>query len=138
MDDKENLNNIGVNREEEKRDRKLDNLINIVEKHTRTERHLEQYSHIGDPDNKENARNKQELREKQIDELKHQLIGYEKDTPTKQEQIENLKENYEFGEGYIENNKEHMNDIDLENLERKQENRKQQIENMQKNIDGNI
>lgn len=51
----------------EKKDRQLDNLINIVENHTRTERHLEQYSHIGNPENKENARKIQDIREEQID-----------------------------------------------------------------------
>lgn len=31
----------------EKKERQLENLENLVENHTRTERHLEQYSHIG-------------------------------------------------------------------------------------------
>jgi len=39
----------------EKKNKKVDNLINIVENHTRTERHLEQYSDIGDPIYKEMA-----------------------------------------------------------------------------------
>jgi len=123
MDDK--------NREQEKKDRKLDNLINIVENHTRTERHLEQYSHIGNPENKENARNKQDLREKQINELKHQLTGEEQEAPTKMEEIENLKQNYQFGEGYIQSNRDHMNTENLKNLERRQENRRIQLENLE-------
>lgn len=117
-----------------KKERKVDNLINIVEKHTRTKRHLEQYSEIGNPEYKEIARNKQDLREKQIDELKNQLTGNEKESPTKQEQIENLKENYYFGEGYIKNNKEQMNKEDLQNLQQRQQNRKIQIENLEENI----
>lgn len=133
------MNNKNENnaREQEKKDRKLDNLINIVEKHTRTERHLEQYSHIGSHENKENAREKQELREKQINELKEQLSGSDKKGFTPEEQIENLKENYQFGEGYIESNKEHMNPEDLQNLETKQENRKIQMENLENNINKN-
>ena len=131
MDNNGNLNNIGINREQEKKDRKLDNLINIVENHTRTERHLEQYSEIGNPENKERAREKQDLREKQIDTLKQQIIGNEPNGPTKQEQMENLKENYQFGEGYIKSNRNHMNQIDLENLKRRQENRKTQMENLE-------
>ena len=63
MDKNDNQNNSSVNGEQEKMDRKVDNLINIVENHTRTERHLEQYSDIGDPEYKEQARNKQDLRE---------------------------------------------------------------------------
>ena len=43
------------NHEIEKKDRQLDNLINLVENHTRTKRHLEQYSNIGNVENKENA-----------------------------------------------------------------------------------
>lgn len=121
------------NREEEKKNRKLDNLINIVERHTRTERHLEQYSNIGNPEDKANARNKQDLREKQINELKHQIIDPGKDSPTKEQEIQDLKENYKYGEGYIESNKNHMNENDLKNLERKQENRKIQLNNLEEN-----
>ena len=134
MDKNDNQNNSSVNGEQEKMDRKVDNLINIVENHTRTERHLEQYSDIGDPEYKEQARNKQDLREKQMDELKNQLTGNEKNAPTKEEQMEDLKQNYEFGEGYIASNKEHMNEEDLRNLERRQENRKIQMENLGENI----
>ncbi len=134
MKQNDEKNNMDITREQEKKDRKLDNLINIVEKHTRTERHLEQYSDIGNPLNKQNAREKQELREKQIDELKKQLTGEEKNAPTKRQQVEDLKENYQFGQGYIENNKEHMDEIDLQNLEKRQENRKIQIENLEENM----
>ncbi len=135
MKQNDEKNNMDITREQEKKDRKLDNLINIVEKHTRTERHLEQYSDIGNPLNKQNAREKQELREKQIDELKKQLTGEEKNAPTKRQQVEDLKENYQFGQGYIENNKEHMDEIDLQNLEKRQENRKIQIENLEENME---
>lgn len=119
------------NKEQEKNARKLDNLINVVENHTRTERHLEQFSHIGDPQLKEKAREKQHIREKEITELKNQIMGNDKYMPTKQEQIDNLKENYIFGEGYIESNKDHMKREDLKNLQRRQENRKIQLENLE-------
>ena len=125
------------NREQEKNDRKLDNLINIVENHTRTERHLEQYSDICNPENKEEATQKQHLREKQANELNHQLAGYEPDIPSKQEQLDGLKRNYQFGEGYIKNNSDHMAGIDLQNLQEKQQNRKIQIENLEQNIKNN-
>ena len=118
----------------EKKDRNLNNLINTVENHTRTERYLEQYSHIGDPEYKEKARDKQHIREKQINELKQQILDPKQDKPTKQEQIENLKENYQFGQGYIQSNKNHMNETDLRNLQRRQENRKVQLNNLEENI----
>ena len=69
-----------------------------------------------------------------MDELKNQLTGNEKNAPTKEEQMEDLKQNYEFGEGYIASNKDHMNEEDLRNLERRQENRKIQMENLGENI----
>ena len=51
----------------DKKERKVDNLIHLVENHTRTERHLEQYSNIGDPKFKNMARAKQYIREEQIE-----------------------------------------------------------------------
>ena len=56
--------------DENKKERQLDNLVNLVENHTRSERHLEQYSHIGDLDNKQHARKVQDIRENEIDNLK--------------------------------------------------------------------
>ena len=106
--------------ENRKKDRQLDNLINLVENHTRTERHLEQYSHIGDKDNKEHARKIQEIREEQIEELRDKLNG-NGDIQTREEQIENLERRYELTNGYINNNKDDMNAEALQNLEQKQE-----------------
>ena len=56
-----------------KKDRQLDNLVNLVENHTRTERHLEQYSEIGDKENKEHAKDIQDIREDEIDNLRNKL-----------------------------------------------------------------
>jgi len=117
--------------EQEKKGRKIDNLINLVENHTRTERHLEQYSNIGKPEFKKQARDKQDIREKQIDELKYQLCGSEKCAPTAKEQIEDIKENYELGKQYYERYKENMSEEDLQNLQRKQENRKTNLQNLE-------
>ena len=44
------------NDDQEKKGRQLDNLTNLVENHTRTKRHLEQYSEIGYPAFKNMAR----------------------------------------------------------------------------------
>lgn len=115
----------------EKKDRQLDHLINLVENHTRTERHLEQYSHIGNPENKEFAREKQEVREEQIKELKEEIKG---GNETKYEQLENLKQNYVNTDGYINNNAENMDSEMMKNIERKQENRRIQMEDLQDNI----
>jgi len=89
---------------------------------------------MGDPKYKEMAEEKQEVREEQIEELKEQLIGEEDEAPSKSEQLEDLKQNYEYAQGYIENNKEHMDEQDLVNLQQKQENRKIQIENLEDDL----
>lgn len=115
----------------EKKGRQLDNLINLVENHTRTKRHLEQYSHIGNPENKENARRIQDIREEQIDELKNQIKGIN-DTQTKEEQLENVIEKYINAQGYIINNEDNMSEEQLNNMEKKQDNREIQIENLGK------
>ena len=57
----------------DKKDRQMENLVNLVENHTRTGRHLEQYSHIGSEANKEHARDVQKDREEQIQDLNLQM-----------------------------------------------------------------
>jgi len=118
-----------INDKDLKKDRQLDNLVNLVENHTRTERHLEQYSEIGDKGNKEHARDIQDIREDEIDNLRNKLNGND-DIQTREEQIENLEKKIESTDGYIENNKESMNDEDVKNIEEKQENRKEQLDNL--------
>lgn len=116
----------------EKKERQLDNLINTVEKHTRTERHLEQYSHIGDPYFKDEAREKQSVREKQIVDLKGHIMGdFDKITP--EEHLENLVDNYEGAEGYINNNRNNLSSEQLDNMEKRQANRRIQMQNIVNN-----
>lgn len=114
----------------EKIDRQLDNLIHLVENHTRSERHLEQYANFGDEDNLNHAREKQSLREKQINNLKDQIEGK---TPiqSSKEQIENLKQNYKSTKEYMENNQDSIDDTSFEQLKQRQQNRQNQIENLQ-------
>lgn len=114
----------------EKKERQLENLENLVENHTRTERHLEQYSHIGDEENKDNAREKQDIREKQILELENKILGLDSNE-IPEVQLENLKERYASVQGYIENNREKLSEEDLKQLEEKQANRREQIANLE-------
>lgn len=114
----------------EKKERQLENLENLVENHTRTQRHLEQYSHIGDKDNKENAREKQEVRERQILELENKILGLDLNH-IPEVQLENLKERYTSIQGYIDNNKNKIPQDMLEQLEEKQKNRMEQIANLE-------
>ena len=118
--------------DKEKKERQLENLINTVEKHTRTERHLEQYSNIGDPYFKDEAREKQSVREKQIVDLKGHIIG-EADKITPEEHLENLVDNYEGAESYINNNRDSLSREQLDNMERRQANRRIQMQNIVKN-----
>ena len=114
----------------EKKERQLENLENLVENHTRTQRHLEQYSHIGDRKNKENAREKQDIREKQILELENKILGLDSNE-IPEVQLENLKEKYQSVQGYIENNRDKISEEDLKQLEEKQSNRREQIANLE-------
>ena len=114
----------------QKKERQLENLENLVENHTRTERHLEQYSHIGDKDNKDNAREKQDIRERQILELENKILGLDSNE-IPEVQLENLKERYASVQGYIENNRDKLSEEDLKQLEEKQANRREQIANLE-------
>ena len=110
----------------ERKDRQLENLENLVENHTRTQRHLEQYSEIGDPENKENARKIQKIREQQIKELESKLKDEDKYI-SPEEHLKNLKENYISTQGYIENNRDSIDEQMINNLLEKQQHREEQI-----------
>lgn len=117
------------NDNESKKERQLDNLTNLVENHTRTKRHLEQYSEIGDPEFKDMAREKQEKREENMYKLKKEILD-EEEGQALEEQIENLHDNYEAAQRYIEANQQTMAPRDLQNLQEKQQHRKEQMENL--------
>lgn len=114
-----------------KKENQVDNLMNLVEKHTRTERHLEQYSNIGDKDSKDRAREKQNVREEEMNNLKDKIIN---ENETKIEQVHNLLDNYKRTQSYMEDNYENIKDERLENMQYKQRNRKEQIESLSENI----
>ena len=117
------------NEEQGKKERQLDNLTNLVENHTRTKRHLEQYSEIGAPEFKNMAREKQEKREENMYKLKKEILD-EDENQTVEQQIENLHDNYEAAQRYIEANKDTMAPQDLQNLQERQQHRKEQMENL--------
>lgn len=100
---------------------RLNELENVVEKYTRTERHLEEHSDISNDSSIHSAEEKQRNREDEIKSLKDKII-YGDSVPTNEK--ENLKKNIQYGEGYIKHNADNMNKSDLENLKDKQENRK--------------
>ena len=116
----------------EQKERQVENLINLVERHTRTERHLEQYSDIGSREGKERAREKQDVRETEMENLKDKIVS--NNTESKIEQVQNLADNYKGAQIYMEENYEKMSDERLENMQNRQQHRKEQIENLSENI----
>ena len=126
------MNNSNEKCKKQKKINQLENLENLVENHTRTERHLEQYSHIGNRDNIEISRYKQEDREEQIEDLKNKIIG-ENQNESKEEQAQNIVKNYISTDKYIENNFDNISADALNNLNKKQHNRRIQLENLEEN-----
>ncbi len=109
-------------------ERRVDQLINLVENKTRTERHLEQHSDIGDPDRLDHAHEVQHDREHQIQDIKNAIVYGDSSNSNTKQQLESLKKNYTFAQGYIDHNADNMDPKALENLQKKQEHRKEQID----------
>lgn len=117
-----------------KKKRQLDNLENLVENHTRTERHLEQYSEIGSKENKDNAREKQKIREHELNNLEEKILG-EDDSQTIDEQINNISQNFNRTHRYMEENYEKIPKENWDNLNKKQDNRIEQVESLLDKLD---
>ena len=118
-----------MNNDVDKKKRQLNNLENLVENHTRTERHLEQYSEIGSIENKDNAREKQTVREREIDNLENKILG-EDNSQTVREQLNNISNNFNGTHRYMEANYEKIPQENWDNLNKKQDNRLEQAENL--------
>ncbi|WMJ89736.1 hypothetical protein [Anaerocolumna sp. MB42-C2] len=116
-----------LNKTSSENERRVDHLINLVEKETRTERHLEQNSDISNPENIQHAKEVQQNREEEIDNLKNILVSGEH---SNNNQVKNLEKRYEYTNGYLEHNKDHMDKEALKNTIEKQEHRKDQLNSM--------
>jgi len=124
------VNNYSKDQDCGKQDEKrIDQLINLVDKHTRTERHLEQHSDIASPDAIAHSKEIQKEREEEIDNLKN-VIAHGKHVNVNE--FENLQRNYDFTNSYIEANSDKMDSTTLQKTKEKQENREEQINNMLK------
>ncbi|WP_027623110.1 hypothetical protein [Clostridium lundense] len=119
MDDREKKSCNAIEKEN-----RIDELINLVEKNTRTERHLEQHSDISSPSRLESAKELLNTRQENIETLKDKII-YDDGGPT--DERENLVKNMAFTEGYIEHNSDHMSNEQLQNMKEKQQNRKDKL-----------
>jgi hypothetical protein len=118
------MNNKNLSNEKET-SRRIDHLVNLVDKHTRTERHLEQYSSISSPESLQKAKEIQQNRESEIENLKN-LIAYGQHNNAPSE-YESVQKRYEYAQGYLQNNKDHINNNDLQNLEEKQKHRQERL-----------
>lgn len=106
--------------------RRLDELEKIIEKHTRSERHLEQNSGIVNSSQKNHITELQNEREEEIEHLKNLIVdGNDSDND-----IDNLERNYNYTENYINNNESHMDSKTLKSTKEKQKHRKEQMNNL--------
>lgn len=108
---------------------RIEQLMDLVEKHTRTRRHLEQHSDITELDQLQHTFKIQEEREKKIDHLKEIIIYGKHDV----NDIENLQRNFKYTNNYLSHHEAHMDELTLEKTREKQEHRREQMEFMNQN-----
>jgi hypothetical protein len=105
-------------------ERRIEQIIDVVEKHTRTERHLEQNLDIISPKDMRRTMEIQRDREKEIQNLKN-IVSYGKHE--QDDELENLTRNYSYTNNYLEEFADEMDEKTLERTKEKQRNRKDQI-----------
>lgn len=106
---------------------RINEMLNVAERFTRTERHLEQHSDISKPEQIDHAREIQVQRIEDINNLKDKII-YGDGGPTNE--VTNIDKNIVYGEGYLAHNGNHMNPEDRKNLEENIRNRKDKKEEL--------
>lgn len=109
-------------------ERRVEHLVNLVEAHTRTERHLEEHSDIAkSPENIEHAKKVNKEREHEIQNLKNILS---KGESSNNNQKENTEKRLRYAEGYMKHNADRMSAETLKNTKEKQEHRKEQLDQL--------
>lgn len=119
---------MSINRDNEglKKERRVDHLVNLVEKQTRTERHLEEHSDISSSQqNLEHAKQVNDERQEEINNLKNILAHGEN---CNNDYKENTEKRFLYTEGYLNHNAEHMDNQSFKNAKTKQEHRKEQLD----------
>lgn len=127
MKQKEKDHDVNTNKSENlgaENSRRIDELVNTVERYTRTERHLEQHSDIASPEQVEHAKEVQNEREEQIENLKN-IIAYGEHSNNNE--YENIEKNYNYTQGYLNHNQDHMNSSAIDKVKEKQDHRKDQM-----------
>lgn len=114
--------------QEPENERRVEHLENLVEKETRTQRHLEQYSDISrSPQNMNHVKQVQQERREEIDNLKNIIVNGEH---SNNNQLENVEKRYNYTQGYLDHNSDHMDQKTLKNTQEKQQNRKDQMDTL--------
>lgn len=109
-------------------ERRIDQLRNVVEKQTRSERHLEEHSDISkSSENIAHVKEIQRDRENEIQNLKDIIVHGDQNNNN---QLENTEKRLVYTEGYLNHNADHMDKESFINAKAKQEHRKEQIDNL--------
>ncbi len=115
-------------RKQLEQERRVEHLVNLVERQTRTERHLEEHSDISSsPENIEHAKSINEERKNEIENLKN-ILAHGENYNNKHK--ENTEKRLVYSEGYLNHNAEHMDEQSFKNAKAKQEHRKEQLDQL--------
>lgn len=124
-ENRELKNQSGVNQTSNEDQRRIEQLENLVEAHTRTERHLEQHLDIASDEQIQRAKELQKVREEEIKNLEN-IIAYGENVNN--DEFKNLERNYNYTEGYMNHNLDHMDNKTIEKTKEKQEHRREQMD----------
>lgn len=106
---------------------RINQLVNLVEKSTRTQRHLEEHSDISSSaENIQHVMELQKERKEEIDNLKNIITNSDYNRRNKHK--ENTEKRFLYTEGYLNNNADRMDSKSFENAKKRQEHRKEQLD----------
>ena len=117
---------MGNQKQSQENERRLEHMENLVEKQTRTERHLEENAEIShSQENIEHVKKLQEERQWEIDHLKDKIIYGDNCSNNYKD---NTEKRFLYTEGYLNHNSDHMDQDSFNNARAKQERRKKQLD----------
>lgn len=107
----------------ETNERRINELINLVEKYIRTERHLEQHSDIIELGQMKHTLEIQDQRQDNINHLKDLLVN----GSSNHDDFKNLQRNYHYTHNYLRHHEGHMDKKTLNATKEKQKHRSDQL-----------
>ncbi|WP_425446154.1 hypothetical protein [Dethiothermospora halolimnae] len=111
----------------ETNERRINELLHLMEKHTRTDRHLEQHSDISELESLKHTLDLQKDREKKIEHLKELIIQGHNNS----DEAKHLKRNYHYTENYLRHHEGHMDPATIKFTKEKQKHREEQMKYLQ-------